>query len=97
MSQDKPNAERRAIVTGRVFDGRGWHRDAAVMVQDGRIVGLASPGEIPSDWPQSRVPAGVFVTAGFIDLQVNGGGGVLLNDHPTADGMSRCSPTGATH
>jgi len=87
MSQDKPNAERRAIVTGRVFDGRGWHRDAAVMVQDGRIVGLASPGEIPSDWPQSRVPAGVFVTAGFIDLQVNGGGGVLLNDYPTADGM----------
>jgi len=87
MSQDKPNAERRAIVTGRVFDGRGWHRDAAVMVQDGRVVGLASPGEIPSDWPQSRVPAGVFVTAGFIDLQVNGGGGVLLNDHPTADGM----------
>jgi len=87
MSQDKPNAERRAIVTDRVFDGRGWHRDAAVMVQDGRIVGLASPGEIPSDWPQSRVPAGVFVTAGFIDLQVNGGGGVLLNDHPTADGM----------
>ena len=87
MSQDKPNAERRAIVTGRVFDGRGWHRDAAVMVQDGRIVGLASPGEIPSDWPQSRVPTGVFVTAGFIDLQVNGGGGVLLNDHPTADGM----------
>src|SRR6476659_4513783 len=87
MSQDTPNAERRAIVTGRVFDGRGWHRDAAVMVQDGRIVGLASLGEIPSDWPQSRVPAGVFVTAGFIDLQVNGGGGVLLNDHPTADGM----------
>ena len=24
---------------------------------------------------------------GFIDLQVNGGGGVLLNDQPTADGM----------
>src|SRR5690242_15647982 len=36
---------------------------------------------------QSRVPAGVFVAAGFIDLQVNGGGGVLLNDQPTADGM----------
>jgi len=57
------------------------------MVRDGRIVELASPGEIPSGWAQSRVPAGVFVTAGFIDLQVNGGGGVLLNDQPTADGM----------
>ena len=87
MSQDRPNAEGRAIVADRVFDGRGWHRGVAVMVQDGRIAGLASPGEVPSDWTQSRVPAGVFVTAGFIDLQVNGGGGVLLNDQPTPDGM----------
>jgi N-acetylglucosamine-6-phosphate deacetylase len=87
MSQDKPNARGRAIVADRVFDGRSWHRDIAVMVQNGRIAGLASPGEIPSDWTQSRVPAGVFVTAGFIDLQVNGGGGVLLNDRPTSDGM----------
>jgi N-acetylglucosamine-6-phosphate deacetylase len=90
MSQDRnkpPDVEGRAIVTDRVFDGRGWHRDAAVMVQDGRIVGLASPGEIPSGWRQSRVPPGVFMAAGFIDLQVNGGGGVLLNDQPTADGM----------
>ena len=87
MSQDRPNAEGHAIIADRVFDGRGWHRSAAVMVQDGRIAGLASPGEIPSDWPQSRVPAGVFVTAGFVDLQVNGGGGVLLNDQLTPDGM----------
>jgi N-acetylglucosamine-6-phosphate deacetylase len=87
MSQDRPNGEGHAIIADRVFDGRGWHRSAAVMVQDGRIAGLASPGEIPSDWPQSRVPAGVFVTAGFVDLQVNGGGGVLLNDQLTPDGM----------
>jgi N-acetylglucosamine-6-phosphate deacetylase len=87
MSRDKPNAEGRAIVVDRVFDGRGWRRDSAVLVQGGRIAGLASPGEIPSDWPQSRVPTDVFVTAGFIDLQVNGGGGVLLNDQPTAAGM----------
>jgi N-acetylglucosamine-6-phosphate deacetylase len=87
MSQDRPNAEGHAIIADRVFDGRGWHRGAAVMVQDGRIAGLASLGEIPSDWPQSRVPAGVFVTAGFVDLQVNGGGGVLLNDQLTPDGM----------
>jgi len=87
MSQDKPNAERRAIVADRVFDGRGWHRGAAVMIQGGRIAGLAPPDEVPSGWTQSRVPTDVFVTAGFIDLQVNGGGGVLLNDQPTADGM----------
>src|SRR5205823_3601837 len=31
--------------------------------------------------------AGAFIAAGLIDLQVNGGGGVLLNDHPTREGM----------
>jgi N-acetylglucosamine-6-phosphate deacetylase len=82
-----PNANGRAILADRVFDGRVWHRDTAVMVRGGRIVGLASPSEIPSGWTQSRVSTEVFVTAGFIDLQVNGGGGVLLNDQPTADGM----------
>jgi N-acetylglucosamine-6-phosphate deacetylase len=87
-NRNKPsNPNGRAILADRVFDGRGWHRHIAVMVRKGCITGLASPGEIPSDWTQSRVPAGVFVTAGFIDLQVNGGGGVLLNDQPTADGM----------
>ncbi len=42
---------------------------------------------MPRDWPQTRLPAATFVVPGFIDLQVNGGGGVLLNDQPTADGM----------
>jgi N-acetylglucosamine-6-phosphate deacetylase len=37
--------------------------------------------------PQIRLPAGAFLAPGFIDLQVNGGGGVLLNDRPTTDGM----------
>ena len=45
------------------------------------------PGARSPDWPQTRLPAGAFLAPGFIDLQVNGGGGVLLNDKPTADGM----------
>ena len=43
--------------------------------------------EVPRDWPQTRLPKAAFLAPGFIDLQVNGGGGVLLNDQPTADGM----------
>ncbi|WP_371398174.1 N-acetylglucosamine-6-phosphate deacetylase [Fretibacter rubidus] len=30
---------------------------------------------------------GQIVLPGFIDVQVNGGGGVLFNDHPTVDGI----------
>jgi N-acetylglucosamine-6-phosphate deacetylase len=76
-----------AVLADRVFDGHGWHAEAAVLVRDGRVIGLGSWGEVPSDWPQTRLPAGVFLAPGFVDLQVNGGGGVLLNDQPTADGM----------
>ena len=58
-----------------------------MLVRDGRIAGLGPWGEVPPDWPQKRLPAGAFLAPGYIDLQVNGGGGVLLNDQPTADGM----------
>jgi N-acetylglucosamine-6-phosphate deacetylase len=76
-----------AVLAQRLFDGRRWHAGAAVLIRDARIAGLAPWGEVPPDWPQTRLPDGAFLAPGFIDLQVNGGGGVLLNDQPTADGM----------
>jgi N-acetylglucosamine-6-phosphate deacetylase len=76
-----------AVLGHRIFDGRRWHNDAAILIEDGRIRGLAAWGEVPSDWPQQRLPDGALLAPGFIDLQVNGGGGILLNDRPTPEGM----------
>lgn len=76
-----------ALLAGRVFDGTRWHDEAALLIRDGRIAGVRRRSEVPGDWPQERLPAGTVLAPGFIDLQVNGGGGVLLNDQPTADGM----------
>jgi N-acetylglucosamine-6-phosphate deacetylase len=76
-----------AVLADRVFDGHGWHNGAAVLIRDGLIVGVGTTAEIRPDCPQTRLPPGVFLAPGFIDLQVNGGGGILLNDQPTVDGM----------
>jgi N-acetylglucosamine-6-phosphate deacetylase len=87
-SRDNPSgAAPHVVLADRVFDGHGWHGEAAVLIRDGRILGLAPWREVPSDWLTTRLPAGVFLAPGFIDLQVNGGGGVLLNDQPTAEAM----------
>ena len=55
--------------------------EATVVVENGRIVGV-EPGRIAGegvDLPQDGVLA-----PGLVDLQVNGGGGLLYNDSPTA-------------
>jgi N-acetylglucosamine-6-phosphate deacetylase len=58
-----------------------------VLIEDGRIRGLAAWGEVPNGWPPRRLPDGALLAPGFIDLQVNGGGGILLNDEPTVQSM----------
>ena len=41
---------------------------------------------VPAGMPKSLTTGGMLAP-GFVDLQVNGGGGVMLNDHPTVEGI----------
>ena len=38
--------------------------------------------------PVRALPGGAWLAPGFIDVQVNGGGDVLFNDEPTAEGIA---------
>ena len=82
-----PQNLRHAVLADRIFDGRGWHEHAAVLIEGGRIAGLGDWGDVPADCAREQLPTGAMLVPGFIDVQVNGGGGVLLNDQPTPEGM----------
>ena len=72
---------RKAYTGARIFDGETWWDRHALVVAGGKIEGIVA-ADSPTD--AERVPMGGGILApGFIDLQVNGGGGALLNLEPT--------------
>jgi len=76
-----------AIVNGQVFDGESLRQDQTVLIRDGRILSLVDRAPIPADVTDAYDLQGGTLVPGFIDLQVNGGGGVLFTDAPTVDSL----------
>jgi N-acetylglucosamine-6-phosphate deacetylase len=70
----------------RLFDGEQLHVARAVVVRHGRIAAVVSEGDIDESLAQIHLDGGILAP-GFIDAQVNGGGGIMLNDAPQADSM----------
>ncbi len=62
-----------------IFDGTSRHSGAALLLEDWHIAGI---GDVPGGATIHTLPGGT-IAPGFVDLQVNGGGGVLFNDDPS--------------
>jgi len=77
---------KRAFTNGRLFDGDAIHDDRVLVVDDGRIADLATA--LPADAAIVDLQGGLLAP-GFIDVQVNGGGGVLFNDNPSPAAIRR--------
>ncbi|MCH2249097.1 MAG: hypothetical protein MK042_04765 [Cognatishimia sp.] len=67
------------------FDGQELLKNAALRVVDGVVQSLVSTQDA---LPSTEEIFGIL-SPGFVDLQVNGGGGVLFNATPTADGIRK--------
>ena len=70
---------KQTIIAKRVFDGEQFHNNLPITIEDGHVLALdtvAGSKEIKVD--------GTLVP-GFIDIQVNGGGGALFNGDPSVE------------
>ena len=75
-----------AITNARIFDGTDFLDGKSVIVRDGNIDTIVDAAALPADLTVID-GNGQMLAPGLIDVQVNGGGGVLLNDQPTVDGV----------
>lgn len=68
-----------ALVNGRVYTGMQMLDDHAVVIDNGLIEAICPTDQLPATVRRVDT-SGAYVSAGFIDLQLNGCGGVQFND-----------------
>ena len=82
-----------ALTGARIFDGRSFHDGQALLIA-GDTVRAVTSGPLPPGCEICELDGGLLVP-GLVDLQVNGGGGVLLNEAPTAQSIATICRTHA--
>lgn len=84
----------RALVNGRILQESGLSSGLAVLTEDERITAIVAADDPRLAHAQRIDLQGHLLLPGFIDVQVNGGGGVLFNDDPS---VAAIRTIGAAH
>ena len=78
--------KKKSFVGATIFDGFKRHLNAALIIKNSKVVEIIPEEKVDPSTDQI-VLAGGLLTPGFVDLQVNGGGGVLFNDNPSLENL----------
>jgi N-acetylglucosamine-6-phosphate deacetylase len=76
-----------ALLNGRVLAGDSFLEGRCVLIENGRVVDLVRAADRRCRKARRYDLEGRLLLPGFIDSQVNGGGGVLFNDAPTVESI----------
>lgn len=76
-----------ALVNGRVLTAEGFRERQTVVIEDGRIHLVVNDADCTSADVKRQDLDGQLLLPGFIDVQVNGGNGVLFNNAPNVDAI----------
>jgi N-acetylglucosamine-6-phosphate deacetylase len=89
---------KKAIINSKIFTGKGMVKDAVIVVEDGKIIGLQK--EVPPGAGIIDIQ-GKNIAPGFIDIQVNGGERLYFSGSPSDETLHDiCDSSlkfGATH
>ena len=81
------------LINGRILTEAGVVDGKSLVVENGRIAAILDAADAPAGATRHDLDSGLLVP-GFIDTQVNGGGGMLFNDAPTVETIAAI---GAAH
>ncbi|ALE02501.1 N-acetylglucosamine-6-phosphate deacetylase [Candidatus Pseudothioglobus singularis] len=78
---------KQAITGSKLFNGIDFIEHKALLIEDQHIAGIVNKDAIPTDFQVKKLDGGIL-SPGFIDLQVNGGGGKLFNNSPDKESLN---------
>jgi N-acetylglucosamine-6-phosphate deacetylase len=76
-----------ALINGRVLRDNGFVEGECVLLEGGRILDIVAASDARCRSAEKYDLGRQLLLPGFIDSQVNGGGGVLFNDAPSVDSI----------
>ena len=78
---------KQALLGSQIFCGERFYDHHALLIDDNSIIEIVDENNIPNAFNKIELDQGILAP-GFIDLQVNGGGGILFNNRPTKESLN---------
>ena len=78
---------KQAIKGSKLFNGIDFIEHKVLLIDDQHIAGIVNEDAIPTEFQVKKLEGGIL-SPGFIDLQVNGGGGKLFNNSPDKESLN---------